>query len=128
MYPVRTLFERSSIFDFQSPKVLSENPSLKKFSLKFDHRLLAFGHALLTENGEFPFELLNLSEEVFVFCGFSGFAMADTANRLYQKVMTYKNHRILGTIKLRKNTSSDFLKPFLPVDDDGTGEVKHIVA
>merc|ERR1712223_2107031 len=53
-YLLSTLFDRSSILDFQSPNEASGNPLLKKFSLKLDQRFLDCGQALLIGNGDIP--------------------------------------------------------------------------
>ena len=53
-YLLSTLFDRSSILDFQSPNEASGNPLLKKFWLKLDQRFLDCGQALLIGNGDIP--------------------------------------------------------------------------
>ena len=57
LYPLSTLFERSSMSDLQLPKLVPSNPLLKKSSLKFDHKFLVDGQALLTDNCEGSFEV-----------------------------------------------------------------------
>ena len=64
-YLSSTLFERSSILDFQSPKDASGNPPLKKFSLKLDQRFLDWGQALLIGNGDIPWVFVS---DFFVLC------------------------------------------------------------